>query len=738
MGTESQNIVNSLQVEFTLARFAENKGKTERAVAGYRRILSIQPDHLPTLRVFGELLLKLKYYKAAAEHFQKALAFYPNNELLHKYLVTSLIAENDLEAPFVYYQLTRIDSNNLKVKNDEVLACVVVRNEYPRVPFFLEYYRQKGIKKFFFVDNLSTDGTIEYLKLQPDVFLWQTPFSFKKANFGSAWFEVLMRKFGIGHWILTVDADELLYYPNAENKSIPELCSDLEDEKKKAYPTILLDMYSDKSLKTTNYSAGESFLDVCPFFDREFFHREYEEAGEYKNQTFYFGGMRERIFGKSGDFMLNKIPLLKYDSEVVLAGGQHFTNLPAADISDERGCLLHFKYFDFFADYVRQEVKRNEHACEAMQYHQYHQILATTDEVVFYDQAHSIRFQDSRQLVDLGIMKSIAEPEILHVEFPKIHPVVSNEERPFWSIKITAYRRFRFLKNLLERVLEATRNCADCEIEVINDAAEPEIQDQIKAIIDEAGKGKITYYSSAQNLGHPNIFNLCIDRARGEWVHILHDDDLIHPDFYELLEAGIASNPEIGAAFCRFNYIDENGTELRVSQLERETAGIVDNWLERIATHCRVQFPAIVVKREVYEKVGGYCPEAESAFDWEMWKRIGAAFPVWFEPRNLASFREHSEALSYELIRSGKQIADSRKTIPISNRYLPIEKRKFLSWWAKNELALFAVNQAKRQIEIGYKHGAEANLREALICSQIPSVKKAVNDLAEEYNLEIL
>lgn len=726
-----------MQIEFTIAKFAEIKGKTERALAGYRKILNSKPDHEPTFLALGELLLKLRSFKEAADIFQKALIIYPTNEVFQKKLVTSLIEEKGIEEPFNYYQLLRIDTNGMTLQPNDILACVVVRNETVRLPFFLEYYRGKGVNKFFLVDNVSGDGTVEFLLKQPDVFLWQTPFSFKQANFGSAWFEVLLRKYGIGHWVLTVDADELFYYPNIENKNISQLCADLEAERKRAYPAILLDMYSDQPLLKTEYLMGQNFLEVFNFFDRKFYHRLFEEASPYKNQTFYFGGMRERIFGKKGDYLLSKVPLLKYDSDVILAGGQHFTNLTAKEISDEQGCLLHFKYFNFFADYVQNEVRRNEHACDAMQYHQYHQTLTNSDEVVFYNSQHSVRFHDSEQLVKLGIMKAIDEPEILSIEFPKINTIAKDIERPFWSIKITAYRRIKYLKEVLESVLQATENCETAEIEVINDAAEPEIQAKIKTFVAETGHGKIKFYSPPQNLGHPQIFNLCLERSPGHWIHLLHDDDLVYPEFYRSLEKGIKNDPNLGAAFCQFAYLNVDGTERFVSELENQTAGVIENWLERIALKCHIQMPSIAVNRLAYERLGGFCSKANSAFDWEMWKRIAASFSVWYEPQKLAGFREHSESLSNDLIRTGKQIADSRKTIDISNNYLPFEKRKFLSWWAKRELALFAVSQAKSQIEAGDEKGAVANLREALNCSQLPIVKKAVQALAQKHNLEL-
>lgn len=47
----------------------------------------------------------------------------------------------------------------------------------------------------------------------------------------------------------------------------------------------------------------------------------------------------------------------------------------------------------------------------------------------------------------------------------------------------------------------------------------------------------------------------------------------------------------------------------------------------------------MVVRRDVYEQLGGFCPQAKSAFDWEMWKRIAVNYPVWYEPQTLVCFK---------------------------------------------------------------------------------------------------
>ena len=721
----------SAAVEFKLAQLWQDKGKQERALAGYHRVLELEPDHMQAHVELVTLLLRLNRVPETIVAARHALDLFPNGAKLHKSFVQALVTQNgNLDEAFDYYQLTRGDDKEIEIAPCDILCCCVVRNEAVRLPYFLSFYRQKGIGKFLFVDNGSTDGTREYLLAQPDVYVWQSPYSFNRANFGSAWFELVLRQHGVGHWCLIVDADELLYYPDCENKSLAQLCQELDAKNKHAFTTVLLEMYSDKPIKDTHYTQGQRFEDVCPYFDQRFYHSKFDDAGPYRNQTVYFGGVRQRVFGAAGDYYLSKAPLLRYTTEVVLAGGQHWTSYDKADIAKESGCLLHFKFFSNFHEYVTQEVRREEHSIGALQYKEYAKGLTQSDALTLYDPRHSVRLHGSRQLARLGIIqdgKTEDSTQAPSVEFPTICPLAPDVHRPFWSVMITVYDRTEYLEQALRGVIEQAPDPEAMQIEVINDGGvSPAVRAAVAAVVRVVAGGRATLYCHPQNLGHPHIFNLCIERARGHWVHILHDDDWVRPGFYDALQKGIEQTPEVGAAFCRQIYINEHGAQREFSWLERETPGVLANWLNQVAVFCRLQTPAVVVKRQVYERLGGFCPQANSAFDWEMWKRIAVQYPVWFEPRPLACFRKHSSAETSRLILSGQQIADSRRAVEVSRTYLPKETAEKLSEEAGRQYALYALQVAEKQLAARNYEAALANIREGLICSQAASVQRAL------------
>ena len=56
-----------------------------------------------------------------------------------------------------------------------------------RLPWFLAHHRKLGVAHFLIIDNDSEDGTIEFLRQQPDVTLFETPMSYAESKCGVLW-----------------------------------------------------------------------------------------------------------------------------------------------------------------------------------------------------------------------------------------------------------------------------------------------------------------------------------------------------------------------------------------------------------------------------------------------------------------------------------------------------------------------------------------------------------------------
>src|SRR6266853_6951565 len=170
---------------------------------------------------------------------------------------------------------------------------------------------------------------------------------------------------------------------------------------------------------------------------------------------------------------------------------------------------------------------------------------------------------------------------------PEIGKVPKSGSRPFWSVMIPTYDpRADYLKETLRSVLQQDPGPEEMQIEVIDDRSTDDLAAQT---VRRAGGGRVSFHAESQNRGLAGIWNRCSERARGEWVHILHQDDVVLPGFYDHLYRGISCNPHVGMAFCRFAISDANGHWTELGPLESSTPGVLDGWLERVATDCRVQ-----------------------------------------------------------------------------------------------------------------------------------------------------
>ena len=153
------------------------------------------------------------------------------------------------------------------------------------------------------------------------------------------------------------------------------------------------------------------------------------------------------------------------------------------------------------------------------------------------------------------------------------------------------------------------------QIEVIDDCS---TDDTASDVTHRVGASRVTFHAESQNRGLTNTWNRCIERARGDWVHILHQDDIVLPGFYDALRKG-AEQSEAGALFCRCATVNSNGDQIHLSELHRQSSGLLDDWHARITAEQLIRCPAIVVRRAVYQQLGGFLPQLRFVPDWEMW-----------------------------------------------------------------------------------------------------------------------
>ncbi|QHT65746.1 glycosyltransferase [Rhodocytophaga rosea] len=302
---------------------------------------------------------------------------------------------------------------------------------------------------------------------------------------------------------------------------------------------------------------------------------------------------------------------------------------------------------------------------------------------------------------------------------PVILSLPPSVHRPLWSVMIPVYNCTAFLADTLQSVLAQDPGQQHMQIEVVDDAS---TDADVQKLVWQIGKGRIGYFRQAENVGSLRNFETCINRSQGKLVHLLHGDDRIRPGFYQTLSLLFEQYPQAGAAFSNYCFINENGHHVLDQPAEAKQAGILSDWLLRIGELQRIQYVAMVVRREVYEKVGSFYGMAY-AEDWEMWVRIAKHYPVAYTPEILAEYRGHQDSISWQKEISGQNIVDLLKAMELIQDHLPYSHRKKILQESKKYYARMNIGTAyniwchKRNIFLAYSH-----VKRALSLSRDPIV----------------
>ena len=310
--------------------------------------------------------------------------------------------------------------------------------------------------------------------------------------------------------------------------------------------------------------------------------------------------------------------------------------------------------------------------------------------------------------------------------YPEIAPIPAGTHRPFWSVMIPTYNCAGYLVHTLRSVLEQAPSADEMEIEVVDDGSQ---RDDPAEVVRQVGGGRVRFFRQPENVGAQANFTSCVRRAHGQWIHVLHGDDMVRPGFYAALRRGAEQEPDAQAAFCGVITIDGANDWIERCEPEQEHAGVISDLVDRLAVFNHIMFPSIVVRRSAYEQLGGFHRELFHAADWDMWKRIAVYFPVWYDPEPLALYRVHQLSDTSRLMQTGANIQDARHAIAIAEQYLPSDRAARLSRQARLHHALYAIEVAQERRRAGDWAAARAQVRAGLSCSYAWPVWSAIMGL---------
>lgn len=191
--------------------------------------------------------------------------------------------------------------------------------------------------------------------------------------------------------------------------------------------------------------------------------------------------------------------------------------------------------------------------------------------------------------------------------------------QPKVSVIIPTYNREKFIGEAIQSVLDQTFQ--DFEVIVVDDGSTDRTGDVVQAFASE----KVQYVYQS-NRGRSNARNHALGLAKGRYIAFLDSDDLYLPDKLALQVDYMDSHPEIGMVYTSAYCIDENGVRTK-----DEYEATVSGWVyEHIAffVPVTITLPTVMVRKEVFDKVGEFDEAMERFEDTDMWRRISKHYQI--------------------------------------------------------------------------------------------------------------
>lgn len=300
------------------------------------------------------------------------------------------------------------------------------------------------------------------------------------------------------------------------------------------------------------------------------------------------------------------------------------------------------------------------------------------------------------------LIPKIKVPE--DMEFPVIDPVPVGVERPFWSVMVPTLNRADYLERCLKSVLDQGIGPNEMQIEVVDNCS---TVGDTEALVERIGGGRIEFYRQPQRVIPNDQGTTCMRRARGLWVHVLHDDDMVMPGFYQAYRQFIEKHPEVTLVHNRPVTIDEHDDwKWLFSTPGMNRTGIVENAKFELVRNCFIVTPSAAVARQAFEEVGGVYGGLAYLADWELWMRIATTGAIGYIHQPYFLYRQyHAGSESGKSVSSGKWRAEALTTIEIGTRRLP----NFLQNHARRAAYAREADNARvfrSMLHMQMKHGA--------------------------------
>ncbi|MCP5468237.1 MAG: glycosyltransferase [Deltaproteobacteria bacterium] len=185
------------------------------------------------------------------------------------------------------------------------------------------------------------------------------------------------------------------------------------------------------------------------------------------------------------------------------------------------------------------------------------------------------------------------------------------------SVVIPTYNRLSFLKETISSVLEQT--FSPLEILVVDDGSTDETETWVKSL-----PSKLIHYIKISNSGPALARNKAAHLAKGNYLAFLDSDDYWLPEKLQSQIEFLQANPSYQVLQNEEIWIRRGK---RVNPMKKHYKPSGDIFFPSLKL-CLISPSGVLIKKEVFEKLGGFDPNFLVCEDYELWLRLTLQYPV--------------------------------------------------------------------------------------------------------------
>ena len=218
---------------------------------------------------------------------------------------------------------------------------------------------------------------------------------------------------------------------------------------------------------------------------------------------------------------------------------------------------------------------------------------------------------------------------------------MTDSSDPKVSVCIPVYNGSDYIAESIQSVLAQTYK--NFELIVCDNCSTDNTREIVRGFEDP----RLKYSRNEKNIGLVGNENRCLDLAKGEYVNILHHDDIMLPENLELKVRILDEHPKVGLVHSDVLFIDQDGKRLDLTKFDAKQDYIEDGikvfkkYILKMPVGAAFFIGAVLARRECYLKLGGYNPLLPNTNDNEMWMRISLFYDVACVGKPLVQYRLH-------------------------------------------------------------------------------------------------